>query len=390
LKAAYSFDAEAQVLKKFASETQVDEKNEFMVFGGSYKKVKPLKYETASVMLPLSGSAVETEVKIYYTVNNGRLILAEEPEYQVPHYEHFILNGVTDSVIIQTKDSGVNLVNLNDLSIESLNVDLAGGYLDTPGGVIFDFKILSVSPDNKYLLYFLNLESTDLHLYDMVSRKITRIMDFNKKDFLGWTDNSSDAFLYREKITRSDGTQSYSDIYKWYLHESKTDIFLEIDKQYTHYEMLDSEHIYAYSYDARDMNGVLYIKNIYTWEVKAAVLPRYTYVWNLALSKSKEYAGLCALFIDGAGNQVSRIITVYLETNDIRSYYELGYEVGIEKYAVGSFYWCPENVLIVNFINGVNLYEDFCRFHKVNHTKTNIPDNIKRIIEKDGLRYKEE
>lgn len=385
LNAAYSYDFETQVLKKFASEVVIDEKNELMSFDG--KSAKPIKYTTVKIKLPrwdyTLNSIIDVEVPITYAVYNDKLIIAEAPEIEIP-YESFPLNGSTDSVIISVKDIGTYLINLSDISAEPLYPYIVNGVTD------LNWKIISLSSDNRYFLF--EYGGLDLWVYDMNTRTELNLKDYNyvSSEFLCWEKDSSDTFLYRSKSKALDGTDVYSPIYKYSISTQSSEMFMETAGQYAAYEMIDDELIYAYAYKSSDMNGILYIKNIYTQEETAVLLPRYAHVWNIALSESKTYAALCALYIDASGHQVSRLLTVNLETNDIRFYYELGYEVGMENYNIYDFYWCPNNNLIINFINNVDLYRDLCRFHKINHTKSNIPKvDIEGIIQSDIESYEE-
>jgi len=392
LNAAYSYDSEAQVLKKFASETVVDEKNELLTFDG--KNTKPLIYETVNVPLGNSGDTIN----ITYTVHNGKLIIAEVPEMAITPYEYFIINGSTDKFIAED-NNGSYLVNLNELSAKPfMNL---GGLVNSNS----EIKLFSISPDGKYMLYFVkhsenrgaNINEFYLCVYDIISETgdtligFANITDLAKWEFLAWEKNASGSFLYREKYVDIYGLDRYSNIYRYVISSKTSNTFLDIDEKYSQYGIVDDEHIFIHSYKSSHMNGILYVKNIYTQEVKIVVLPRYAIIWDMLLSDSKEYAALYALFVDAYSNQVSRLVTVNLNTNDIRFYYEVGYEPGLENYDMHSFYWCPDNVLVVNFLNTMNLYNDLCRFHKVEHTKSNIPKiDIEDIIYKDSVGYEEE
>ena len=391
LSASYTYDSESQVLKKLASEIEIDEKNEFMIFDG--KNAKPLTYETVNVQLRENIS-----INITYTVHNGKLIIAEVPIIASNRYEYFMIDGSTDKFIAEDR-AGSYLVNLSDLS--AMPFMSLGGFQPYEA----DIKLFSISPDGKYMLYYArhsesrgaNIKEFYLCAYDISSNTPYSLIGFENTadlsdwEFLCWEKGNSGSFLYREKYIDIYGIERHSNIYRYSIASQTSNVFLEIDAKYSNYEMVDDEHIYAHSYKSSHMNGVLYIKNIYTREEKAVVLPRYAITWQMSLSENKEYAALCSLYIDMNGHQVTRLVTVNLETNDIRFYYELGYEPGLESYDMHSFYWYPDNILAVNFVNIVNLYNDICRFHRVNHIKSNIPSgNLEEIILQDTMSYEEE
>ena len=385
LNDAYSYDFSTGVLKKFSSEIEVDEKNEFLTFSGN--NTKPLAYDTVNVPLADSGKTIN----VTYTLHDGKLIIAEIPVIANTQYRYSMIGDSTDK-FIAIHDDDIYLVNLSDLSAEYLYSFAKGTVSQT----------IAISPDGKYMSFFVDLStdadtdeavggSSGLYVFDIESRKESRDMNFNyKAEFLCWTKDSS-GFLYREKIFGIDGIERYSSLYKYSISSQTSSTIFEVNRQYEQYELIDDEYIYAYSYKSSHMNGVLYIRNIYTQEVTAVVLPRYAIIWEMVLSETKEYAALCALYVDANGYQVSRLISVNLETNDIRFYYEIGYETGLENYGMHSFYWLPDNILIVNFLNTMDLYQDLCRFHKVKHTKSNIPKlDLEDVIAQDTASYEEE
>jgi hypothetical protein len=60
------------------------------------------------------------------------------------------------------------------------------------------------------------------------------------------------------------------------------------------------------------------------------------------------------------------LVTLHIETNDIVAQYE---QEQPNNYNIdSSFYWLPDNILAVNFINTSDLYKDLCRLHRITHT----------------------
>ena len=304
-----------------------------------------------------------------------------------PHKYYIIKNSV-DSVIITINDDNAFLVNLNDASYKKLfNDDSLDDILkkldkDELSKFIYA-KIISISPDGKYLLYISNrnyildkfYNSFDIYSYDLITGKETKIMNFNDKEFLCWENpdinpGASGNFLFRESgVSKTDGQKIYSPIRRYSITQEKEDVFLNIkinDEKVNIYEMIDERYFYATENKINE-KGVkeitIYIGDIYSTEIITARIEKYSAIWHVLMSENKEYIAFFGSYINNDGFAFPDVLTLNLGTNHLVSHYEQNDGI----YFIDSFYWCPDNILAVNFQNTVDLYKDLCRLHIIDH-----------------------
>lgn len=398
LKSSYIYDKQTGILRKYPSEItfQPDE-----LLSLKDNKTTSVKYKTLNLTLPKrnynTGIVYDYNITIAYAVYNGRLVLTQIPMQFAPcHFFTFNSpDNSTDSVIITIDNENAFLVDLSESNAGSFKKLFNDGdfndYFDENAIKKLIFAdIISISPDDKYILYRSNRNyiydspaSLDLYSYDLQTGTETKIMNFDGKEFLCWeklevNPESSGNFLFRDiNISKSDGKKTYSDIRRYSLTKQSEDLFLTLASKYSTYEMIDDEYLYVIrsgadrtAEDLKDdetvlvnKNTVLYIENIYSKELKTLDIGKYNMIWDVKISDSRDYLAFFASYININGFAIAEIITLHIDTNNIMPYYEQN----VENYYLDSFYWCPDNVLIINFINTVDLYEDLCRFHKIIH-----------------------
>ncbi|MCL1859745.1 MAG: hypothetical protein FWF92_11010 [Oscillospiraceae bacterium] len=385
-KASYLYDKENNILKKFPSEL-VFEPDEILSYNPEDQKTKILEYETLTVALPQkdykTGKVSDYKITMAYTVYNNKLIFTEVPIQYEP-YECFVINNSTDSVIATIDSDNAFLINLNDSSVKKLYDDnnIENFIEKNSEKKLIYAKTISISPDGKYLLYTSNRNyikdgsqrSVDIYAYDIQSGTETKIMNFDNKEFLCWEKNDSGNFLFRE-ISTKDGKKVYSDILRYHVPEKEQGakpklIMKEIDEKYSSYEIIDDQYIYAViSKQKDDSNSItsrettIYILDIYSNEILSVDAGKYSTVWHVAISESKEYIAFLGAYLNVNGIAIPEMITANIKTNTIVPQYEQNEA----EYFINSFSWCPDNVLAVNFINTADLYKDLCRLHKIDH-----------------------
>ncbi|MCL2773035.1 MAG: hypothetical protein FWD71_06770 [Oscillospiraceae bacterium] len=388
LKSAYIYDKNAHALIKYPSEMTL-EPNELLSFENN--KTKVLEYNTLNLTLPKrdyeTGVISDYNITIAYTVYNNELVLAQVPVQSAP-YNYFTFNNSTYKVIITIDKENAFLVDLNatpDQAYKKLFDDSGiDQYFDTGAIKKLVFAdMISLSPDDKYILYLSNRNyintspsSLDLYSYDIQTGAETEIMNFNsdKEEFLCWEKidvhpDASGNFLFRDiNIAKSDGKHTYSDIRRYSITQQKYDTFLTVDSKYNNYEMIDDQYIFSTVSNKVDgsvnKNTTLYIIDIYSQEVKSADAGQYNTIWDVQMSDSKDYLAYYGSYMNKNGIILTDIITLHIPTDDVVS----EYNQEIDNYYLDSFYWCPGNVLIINFVNTVDLYNDLCRFHKITHS----------------------
>ena len=131
-------------------------------------------------------------------------------------------------------------------------------------------------------------------------------------------------------------------------------------EEYNINKTIEEQYVYAFQ------NPNISVSDILSGETFAVNAGKYTDVWNVKLSDSKEYLAFFGSYIDSQNSLVAEIVTLNIKTNAIVAhYYQKENEYRIDSF--DSFGWCPDNVLYVNFINTVNLNADLCRLHKITH-----------------------
>jgi len=386
LKASYTYDKDTGILKKFPSELKWAP-DEILSYNPEDKKTTALEYETLALTLPKrdykTGEILDYNITMAYTVYNDKLIFTEVPIQYAPH-DYFIINNSTDSVIVTIDDENAYLINLNDGSIKKLynDKDFDNFFVKNSEQKLIYAKTLSISPDGKYLIYLSNRDyikdtssrSVDIYSYDIQTGTETKIMNFDNKEFLCWEKNEPRNFLFRE-ISTKDGKRVYSDILRYAVPEYGSGakprlIMKEINEKYKSYEMIDDQYIYAViSRQKDDSNSVtskettIYILDIYSNEILSIDAGKYSTIWHVTMSESKEYLAFFGSYINVAGIAIPEVITLNINTNVIIPQYEQS----DGEYFIDSFSWCPDNVLAVNFVNTGELYKDLCRLHSIDH-----------------------
>ena len=370
LKAAYRYDKDNGILIKYPSEI-VFETNEFLSYEN--EKTKTVEYQNIFLTLPKrnydTGKISDYKIAVGYAIYNNKLIFTEIPMQYAP-CETFALGDVKDSFIVTIDNENAFLIeNLNGSGEPSarklFDDDNIESLIDKNAiKKLIYAKVMTVSPDGRYILYLSNrdyINSLDIYSYDTQTGTETKLMNFEHKDFLCWEKDSSGNFLFRENITTQTGKIIYSDIYRYSIPNEKEDVFLPIAEKYNTYEMIDGRYIYITEHIGK--NNIIYIADIYSKEIFAADAGKYSTVRTVKLSENKEYIAFFGSYLNPVGIAIPEVITVCLETNDIIAHYEQSEDI----YFVNSFYWLPDNVLVVNFQNTANLYKDLCRFLKINH-----------------------
>ena len=388
LKSSYMYDKTAHVLVKYPSQMTL-EPAELLSFEDN--KTKILQYNTLNVTLPkrdyYTGVISDYNITIAYAVYNGKLVLAEVPVQSAP-YNYFIFNNSTDKVIITIDGENAFLVDLSkgpDQTAKKLFDDTGiDRYFDANAIKKLEFaNMISLSPDDKYILYLSNRNyigtspsSLDIYSYDIQTGTETKIMNFDsdKEEFLCWekldiNPDASGNFLFRDiNIAKSDGKHTYSDIRRYSVTHQKSDTFFTVDSKYNNYEMINDQYIFSALSDtvqnSANKNTTIYIIDMYSGKIKSLNAGQYNTVWNVKLSESNDYLAYYGSYMNKSGIALTDIVTLNIPANDIVA----EYNQEIDNYYLDSYYWCPGNVLIINFVNTVDLYNDLCRLHKITHS----------------------
>ena len=389
LNDAYIFDADSNTLVKYPSDFMFEE-NEFLLYSPENSRTQVAEYQTVTLNLQahdnILGGFYDHIIEIAYTIQNNKLIIASVPR-QMPTFDYFTIDGSTDTLIITVSDENAYLVNLTDGSAQKLFNDANfNNYFsrDSIKPLVFA-RVIRVSPDGRYILYISNRDyiddsltnSFDLYYYDMQTGAETYIMNFYDKEVLTWDKNNPGSFLYRElRISSTDGARTFSPILRHSIQDNQQYMFLNLNEKYRAYEMMDDEHIYILRRSAERsvemlegheeiiQTAALYIANIYTREMFAVDPGRYTTVMDVKMSDTGEYLVFWGSYINRQGIILKEVVTIHIESNDIVSHYEQN----VDNYVINSFYWLPNNVLAINFINLTDFNKDSCRLHRITHT----------------------
>lgn len=389
LKSAYIYDKPASALIKYPSEI-LYESNEILTYSAENSETLPAEYQTVKLTLQthddIRNQFVDWHIEIAYAVLNNKLVFADIPK-QMQVYEHYTLGSSTDSVIITIGDDNAYLVNLSSASAIKLFDDSDFNTYFNKSSIkpLVFARVISVSPDGRHILYISNRDyiddsqpnSYDLYHYDSQTETEAKIMNFDNKQVLTWDKNNPNSFLYREQIISSEnGARTYSPMLRHSLENTRDYVFLNLNEKYRAYEMMDDEHIYilykgeeqtierANAEDYVYQKAALYIANIYTHEMFIVDPGMYINVMNVTLSDTKEYLAFWGSYVNNSGLAFTNLVTIHIQTNDIVAQYEQT----VDKYVIDSFYWCPDNILAINFINMNEPTKDVCRFHKITHT----------------------
>ncbi|MCL1793662.1 MAG: hypothetical protein FWG34_07315 [Oscillospiraceae bacterium] len=374
LKGAYSYDGDKFVLKKYQSEITW-EASEILSYSPENKKTTPIEYELLEIRIPkrnyATGEITDYVINMAYALHDGKLIFTEIPYLYAPH-DYFIFGDFQDSVIVKIDDENAFLVNLNEASAKKLfdESNFENYFEKNASNKLIYAKLIDISPDGRYLLYLSNRDyikgnapkSVDIYFYDSQEKTEAKIMNFDNKELLGWEKGNSANFLFRESGTSaSDGKKIYSDIIRYAIPQSKEDIFFSFDLECKNYEMISGQ--YAYTVEKTEKETLINIFDIYSGEKLSVSAKNYSLIWHVELSESKEYVAFFGSYINLDGMAIAEIITVNAETNKMVPQYEQGQG----NYFIDSFEWLPDNVLVMNFVNTVRIYQDLCRFYEIDH-----------------------
>ena len=401
LRGSFSFDAAASALIKYPSEFMF-EPNEILAYYPENSRTRILNYQVVHLVFQrhddIIGGFYDYDVGIAFTVHNDRLLIAQTPN-ELPLFQYFRLGDSTDSVIITVGHDNAYLVNLNTESIRRLfNDGEFNNYFnkDSIKDLVFA-EILSVSPDGRYILYRSNRNFIDdalpnhfeLFFFDIQTGAETKIMNFNNKEILTWDRNNPDTFLFRELRIAPDGARYSSPIMAYSLGNRQQSVFLNLNEKYRAFEMIDDEYIYILRRTVEDREDgsppvrrtTLYIANIYTQEAFGVDVGIYNIeVWNVRISDTKEYLAFWGTYMIPTGLRLTDLVTVHIPTNNIMPHYEQA----VDHFVLTSFYWAPNNILIVNFHNTIDVHGDVSRFHRITHTARGAVPNINRVYDLIG------
>jgi len=377
LKAAYFYNTETGVLIKYPSELEF-EPNELLAYENG--KTKTVGYGVLDFTLPgrdLYGELYDYKIKLAYAEYGGKLVFTEIPVYYAP-CETYALGGSVNSFVAAINDENAYLVTI-DGSGGAAAKKLFGGDInefidDNSPSKLSYAKILSVSPDGRYILYSSNRDyiksgpagALDIYYYDMQTGTEAKIMNFDQKEFLCWETGAPGNFLFRESGYSAAGVRVYSDIRRYSIAGAREDIFKIIGEEYRSYEMIGARYIYiieTLTPENEPKKTLVHIFDIYSEETITASAGKYSVIWNVKLSENGEYLGFLGSYINAMGIAIPEVVTLNLETNSIAAHYEQNEG----EYYVGTFFWLPDNILGVNFQNTNELFKDLCRLHKINH-----------------------
>ncbi|MCL2099747.1 MAG: hypothetical protein FWH24_04850 [Oscillospiraceae bacterium] len=385
---AYTYNADSRTFVKYPSELMF-EPDEILIYSPLDSGTLTAEYQTFSLTLEkhdhIAGSFYDYTVDIAYTVQNNALVLANTPGL-LPPYEYFIPGSSTDSLIITVGDENAYSVDLTSRTAQKLfnDADFESYFSKSSIKNLVFARVISVSPDGKYILYISNRDyiddsqhnSFDLYCYDMHTGRESHIMNFNDKEVLTWDKEQPDGFLYRELITSgADGARSYSPIYRHSFEDGRQYIFMNLNEKYRVYDMADDDHIYILRKGAEIelelfegseeiiQKAALYVANIYTKEIFSVDPGKYTEISEFMMSETQEYFAFWGSHVNRQGIMFTELVTIHTETNDIVAHYEQN----VGNYFIDSFCWLPDNILAVNFIDLTDINKGSCRLHKISH-----------------------
>jgi len=346
LKGAYFYDREGSILKKSPSEITWEE-NELLLYSPETRKTTPIGYELLELTLPkrtATGEMSDYVIHMAYATHEGRLIFTGVPRMYAPH-DYFAFNS-PDSVVVSIDGYNAYLVNVKEASAKKL-FDGAG-----------PAKTIGVSPDGRYVLY---LSNGELFCLDIESGAQYKVMNFDDREFLGWEADRAN-FLFRDTaLYDAGGRKIYSDIRRYALPDLREDVFFSFEEGKHNYEMSGGR--YAYTTEKTEKGTVITIHDIYSGETLSVNVGNYSLIWHIELSESREYVAFFGSYINAAGMAIAEIVGVNTETGRMVPEYEQGQG----QYFIDSFEWLPGNVLMLNFINTADLYQDLCRLYEIKH-----------------------
>ena len=373
LKGAYFYDRKNSILKKSPSEMTWDA-NEILLYSPETKKTSVIKYDLVELTLPKRDAAGEISdyaINMAYAIHEGKLIFTEVPVFYAPH-EYFMIGDSSDSVVVTIDDENAFLVNLNELSAKKLFDDAGfGGYFEKNAANKLTYaKLISISPDGRYFLYLSNRGyikenmpgSADIYCLDGKTGTESKIMNFDNMEFLGWETGNPGNFLFRgASLSAADGKKTYSDIRRYAMAEMREDVFFSFGAERINYEMSGGR--YAYTTEKSEKETLINIYDIYSDEMFSVSTERYSLIWHMELSESKEYVAFFGSYINPDGMAIAEIVTVNAETGNMVPQYEQSQG----EYFIDSFEWLPDNVLALNFVNTARPYHDLCRLYDIGH-----------------------
>lgn len=394
LRGAFSYDAAAQAFIKYPSEFMY-EPNEFLAYYPENSRTRSLEYQILELTFQahdaIIGEVYDYDIKIAFTVHNNRLLVANIPRY-LPLFNYFRVGNSTDLLIITVSDDNAYLVNLNDGSIQRLLDDSNfGNYFNRESIKTLVFaRVLSVSPDGRYILFTSNRNfmgdgmpnHSELFAYDIQTGTQTKIMEFNdNKELLTWDRYNPDSFLFREERIARDGMRYFTPIFRYSLSSGEQSVFLNIGERYRAYQMAGEEHIYVMVRTTNEETGrisaSLYIANIYTHETFAVDVGAYNInIWNVRISDSGEYLAFWGSYMIPTGIVLTDVVTIHIPTNHIMPQYEQS----VNQFVINSFYWAPNNILMINFIDTTAPIDGSRnRFHRITHSASGVEPNVTAV-----------
>ena len=374
LKGSYRYDKENGVLLKFQSELEF-EKEEILSY--SNKKTSALKTEIIDFTLQKrdskTGEFLDYEVKAAYVIQNDKLLFTEIPLH-FPSCDIFTLNN-KNAFVAAVDDENAFLVNINDASSTKIfdddNISLFKKNSETK---LIYAKIISVSPDGRYIIYTTNRnyidgdspDSLDIYSCDIRFGTETKLMNFDNKEFLFWEKSEdSQNFLFRE--LREIDNQN-SDILSYSITDLTQKIFYKFDSSISNtYKISDEQYIYVLETSKAEedssRNITIHLFDIYSNDKITVNAKQYSTIWDVKVSENKEYIAFSGSYLNIARQAIPEIVTVNLETQTIVAHYEQSEN----NYVINSFFWLPDNILGVNFQNTINLHKDLCRLLDIKH-----------------------
>jgi len=374
LKGRYSYDKENGVLLKFQSELEF-EKEEILSY--SNKKTSALKTEIIDFTLQKrdskTGEFLDYEVKAAYVIQNDKLLFTEIPLH-FPSCDIFTLNN-KNAFVAAVDDENAFLVNINDASSTKIfdddNISLFKKNSETK---LIYAKIISVSPDGRYIIYTTNRnyidgdspDSLDIYSCEVRFGTETKLMNFDNKEFLFWEKSAdSQNFLFRE--LREIDNQN-SDILSYSITDLTQKIFYKFDSSISNtYKISDEQYIYVLETSKAEedssRNITIHLFDIYSNDKITVNAKQYSTIWDVKVSENKEYIAFSGSYVNIARQAIPEIVTVNLETQTIVAHYEQSEN----NYVINSFFWLPDNILGVNFQNTINLHKDLCRLLDIKH-----------------------
>lgn len=377
LNSAYIYDAHTSLFISSSQEFKYSDKTFFNIKNTNpvYQKGTVKDY---SIPADYTNSGSEIKFTVSYIIEDGKLCIAPP-----------LLDNKTfmAAYVLPDEKSAVFVFNHSDVFVIDVTEDkitpVFESVLPEESGLVWA-DIISISPDGQYLLYKSNrnnlssdIKSFDLFVKNLVSGEDNLIMNFDKKEFITWSEEEDESFLYREDVTESGvSVKKYSEIFTYSFATNKSKVFWNMKDKFRGYEIIDDTYFYIHA------GRVLDIVNYYNKDLIFIDTGMYSKLNDLKLSPDGAYAVMYGMHTNIDGKLITEVISIHLETNNTISHTE----DSVRSYIVDSYDFGKRNdgtnIMVINYFDTSTLkYKS--EFYTITH-KHIVPDFKKNLGNADS------